>query len=199
MTLGHKASDFISRNMGTWKFVGFLSIATAVWITWNVNGPKSKQFDPYPFVALNLCYSFLAGFTAPILLMSSSRQDEIDRKTIIENLELERQDNKHLHDLVHKVITLEEDIESAMKLREQSAASQPEWVCNSCGSKYGLWWTQDGKYVGPAVHAATYNTDKCNVCGDTVPCTEARDFGYLRKEWLLHTCKKSSKADDSPS
>ena len=82
MTLGEKLSEFVSNQIGTWRFVGILSAVTAVWVTWNVNAPKSKKFDPYPFVALNLCYSFIAGYTGPILLMSASRQAEADRKKV---------------------------------------------------------------------------------------------------------------------
>ena len=189
MTLGERLSNTVSRELGTWRFVGVLGFLTALWIVFNVNAPKKDRFDPYPFVALNLCYSFLAGITAPILLMSSARQDALDRKTIIENLELERQDNRHLHELIHKVITLEEDIEDAMKLRTNPVAAQPEWVCNACGSLYGLWWDK-GEYTGPSKHMATYHTTTCNVCKKNVPCTEARDFGYLSKDWLEHATKK---------
>lgn len=182
----NKLSDYIAKLLGTWYFVGILSTVTTFWILWNVHAPKNKKFDPYPFVALNLCYSFLAGYTAPILLMSSTRQGELDRKRMIENLELERQDNKHLHAMMHRIISLEQDIEDAMKLRSSSATvQQPEWVCNKCGEKYGLWYT-NGAYSGPSRHDATYHVDDCRVCGERVPCTEARDFGYLIKDWMEH-------------
>ncbi|HYU92759.1 MAG TPA: DUF1003 domain-containing protein, partial [Actinomycetota bacterium] len=32
-----------------------------------------KQFDPYPFIALNLVLSALAGLQAPIIMMSQNR------------------------------------------------------------------------------------------------------------------------------
>lgn len=182
----NKISDSITKWIGTWYFVGILSVLTAIWITWNVHAPKNKRFDPYPFVALNLCYSFLAGYTAPILLMSATKQGELDRERMMENLELERQDNKHLHAMLHRIISLEQDIEDAMKLRSNASITpQPEWVCSSCGEKYGLWWQND-EYSGPSRHDATYHVDDCRVCKKHVPCTEARDFGYLVKEWLKH-------------
>lgn len=183
MKLGDYLSDSVSKWLGTWWFVSALSFFTAVWIGWNVNAPKNKRFDPFPFVALNLCYSFLAGYTAPILLMSSSRQGRLDRERMIENLELERQDNKHLHAMLHRIITLEEDIENAMKLRTSPIPAQPQWVCHVCGEMFGTWW-EAGQYWGPTKHCATYHVDDCQVCGKHVPCTEPRDFGYLRKEWI---------------
>lgn len=187
MNKPNKLSDRITKVLGTWYFVGVLSTLTAFWILWNVHAPKNKKFDPYPFVALNLCYSFLAGYTAPILLMSSTRQGELDRERMIENLELERQDNKHLHAMMHRIISLEQGIEDAMKLRAGTTITpQPEWVCSSCGEKYGLWW-QNGVYTGPSKHDATFHVDDCRVCKKHVPCTEPRDFGYLVKEWMDHS------------
>ena len=185
MKLKDQLSDFVSKQLGTWRFVGILTTVTAFWIFFNTHAPRGKRFDPYPFVALNLFYSFIAGYTAPILLMSSNRQGELDRKRMIENLELERQDNRHIHAMLHRIVTLEEDIENAMKLRNTSIVPQPEWVCNDCGENYGLWW-ENGDYSGPTRHAATYHVDDCRVCGRNVPCTEARDYGYLNKDWINH-------------
>lgn len=186
MKIKDRLSDVISKGIGTWYFVGILSTITALWIGWNVHAPKAKRFDPYPFVALNLCYSFLAGYTAPILLMSANRQGELDRERMMENLELERQDNKNLHAMMHRIISLEQDIEDAMKLRAiATTVKQPEWVCTRCGEKYGLWW-QSNVYSGPTRHDATFHVDDCRVCGEHVPCTEARDFGYLVSDWVNH-------------
>jgi len=182
MTLGEKLSEFVSKQLGTWKFVFFLSAATAFWITWNTHSPRSKRFDPYPFVALNLCYSFLAGYTAPILLMSASRQAELDRKRSIENLEIDRMDHAHIHAMLHKIKAIEEDIESAMKLRPETSKTQPDWVCDDCGREWGRWW-DGGAYSGPAPHFSTHHIDTCDVCKKTKSVTEARDYGFLRKGW----------------
>lgn len=185
MGIGEWLSDKVSDGLGTWRFVGILTVMTAMWITFNTYAPRKYRFDEYPFVALNLFYSFIAGYTAPILLMSSKRQGEKDRARMIENLELERQDNKHIHAMLHRIVSLEKDIEDAMKMRTQPITAQPEWVCRPCGEKYGIWW-EDGSYTGPTQHHATYHVDDCSVCRAHVPCTQARDYGYLRKEWLQH-------------
>ena len=53
------------------------------------------------------------------------------------------------------------------------------WVCDTCGTKYGR-WHQKGKYLGPPHHCATYHMGKCDVCGAVnVPVTEPRDYGNL--------------------
>jgi len=61
----------------------------------------------------------------------------------------------------------------------------PAWVCNDCGTKFGAWY-EDGEYLGPSHHNATYHYDTCDVCGThEVPCTEPRDYGHLRSDWEL--------------
>ena len=56
------------------------------------------------------------------------------------------------------------------------------WVCNSCGMKYGKWYQGDGPdgYIGPSNHCATYHLGVCDVCKTKdVAVTEPRDFGQL--------------------
>lgn len=56
---------------------------------------------------------------------------------------------------------------------------QIDWVCNDCGTKYGVWHQRD-QYSGPSSHCATYHINTCDVCGTPdVAVTEPRDFGYL--------------------
>ena len=44
-------------------------------------------------------------------------------------------------------------------------------VCKDCGSKYGEY----------SVGCSSTWEGKCDVCGETKPVTEARDYGYLNK------------------
>jgi len=70
--------------------------------------------------------------------------------------------------------------------------NQPELVCNDCGPLHGRWW-EEGEYVGPRHHAATFSVQRCDVCGQQKHCTEARDFGYLRETWKTNV-EKTKKA-----
>jgi len=96
-------SDRVSTSVGSWGFVAAMTAITLFWILWNINVPNNKKYDPYPFILLNLGYSFMAGYTAPILLMAANRQAEIDRKRAIENLELDQTDHKHLLHLTEHI------------------------------------------------------------------------------------------------
>src|SRR5690349_6450076 len=76
---GERLSDAVASNVGSWTFVIIQSAALCLWII--ANGVAwFMRWDPYPFILLNLVLSFLAAFTAPIIMMSQNRQSAIDRR-----------------------------------------------------------------------------------------------------------------------
>ena len=77
-TLGQKAADWMTKWVGSWTFIFLLSIYMAVWIIANTIG-FLYQWDPWPFIILNLTLSCLAAVQAPIILMSQNREAERDR------------------------------------------------------------------------------------------------------------------------
>ena len=79
LTAGQKIADGVAAVMGSWPFIIGQSTILAIWIGLNVMA-WVRQWDPYPFILLNLMLSFQAAYTAPILLMSQNRQSEIDRQ-----------------------------------------------------------------------------------------------------------------------
>nr|WP_141630092.1 DUF1003 domain-containing protein [Salinibacterium sp. PAMC 21357] len=61
--------------MGSWVFViGFLAFM-GIWAA--VNSLTAANWDPYPYILLNLFLSMLAGLQGAILLISAKRQDGI--------------------------------------------------------------------------------------------------------------------------
>ena len=80
VTRGQNISDKVARFGGSWFFIiSFLFLLT-VWILFNVLVPKGDEFDPYPFILMNLVLSCVAALQAPIIMMSQNRQEEKDRK-----------------------------------------------------------------------------------------------------------------------
>ena len=78
-TLGEKASDAIAEFGGSWKFIGSFGAVMAGWILINSVAIFQKNFDPYPYILLNLVLSCLAAIQAPIIMMSQNRQEQKDR------------------------------------------------------------------------------------------------------------------------
>ncbi|HPF10861.1 MAG TPA: DUF1003 domain-containing protein [Flavobacteriaceae bacterium] len=77
---GQKVSDRVARFGGSWAFISSFMVVLVVWIIYNVTVPKGEEFDPYPFILMNLVLSCIAALQAPIIMMSQNRQEEKDRK-----------------------------------------------------------------------------------------------------------------------
>ncbi len=77
-TLGEKISDTVAGTVGSWPFIVIQSTLLILWIVANVLG-WFNAWDPYPFILLNLMLSFQAAYTAPIIMMSQNRQNDLDR------------------------------------------------------------------------------------------------------------------------
>lgn len=78
LTFSQRASDAMTKFMGSWAFLILFIVFLFAWMALNVYGWVS-QWDPYPFILLNLALSCLAAIQAPIILMSQNRQTERDR------------------------------------------------------------------------------------------------------------------------
>jgi uncharacterized membrane protein len=80
LSKGQKISDKVARFGGSWFFIISFFIVLTIWIIFNVTAPKGDEFDPYPFILMNLILSCIAALQAPIIMMSQNRKEEKDRK-----------------------------------------------------------------------------------------------------------------------
>jgi uncharacterized membrane protein len=78
LTFGARLADRVAATMGSWSFIIIQSAILIVWMILNVTA-YVQQWDPYPFILLNLALSFQAAYAAPIIMMSQNRQATIDR------------------------------------------------------------------------------------------------------------------------
>ena len=79
LTLGQRIADWVAATMGSWRFIIIQSVLLLVWIVLNVTA-YIQQWDPYPFILLNLALSFQAAYAAPFIMMSQNRQQDVDRR-----------------------------------------------------------------------------------------------------------------------
>ena len=75
---GRFAEKF-ARFMGTAKFLFYMTIFVILWITINVVAIWGLEWDPYPFILLNLFFSTQASYAAPLILLAQNRQEARDR------------------------------------------------------------------------------------------------------------------------
>jgi uncharacterized membrane protein len=73
---GGKAESF-ARFFGTPAFLVAQTIMVAMWIVFNAI--KLANYDPYPFILLNLAFSLQAAYAAPMILLAQTRQADRDK------------------------------------------------------------------------------------------------------------------------
>ena len=79
LTFGARIADAVAATMGSWPFIIVQSLLLTAWIILNITA-YVKNWDPYPFILLNLALSFQAAYAAPFIMMSQNRQSIIDRQ-----------------------------------------------------------------------------------------------------------------------
>jgi uncharacterized membrane protein len=77
-SFGERIADMVAGFGGSWTFI---IIFLAVLIAYSATNVylRTRAWDPYPFILLNLFLSMLAAIQAPVIMMSQNRQDTRDR------------------------------------------------------------------------------------------------------------------------
>jgi uncharacterized membrane protein len=79
-----RVSESIARFLGTGRYLVIQTIIVIVWIILNI-GVFAFQWDPYPFILLNLAFSTQAAYAAPLILLAQNRQENRDRVALEED------------------------------------------------------------------------------------------------------------------
>jgi uncharacterized membrane protein len=76
-----RLSERVARFLGTWRFIGYMTLFIAAWIIYNVIVPSNFSFDSYgnKFTLLTLLLSLQASYAAPLILLAANRQADRDR------------------------------------------------------------------------------------------------------------------------
>ena len=78
-TLGDAVADAVVTGMGSWTFIILQSALLVCWMAVNV-AAWFYQWDPYPFILLNLILSCQAAYASPLILMSQNREAELHER-----------------------------------------------------------------------------------------------------------------------
>ena len=73
-----QAAERGARFFGTPKYILGQSVVVVLWIIANAVAWVG-QWDPYPFILLNLAFSTQAAYAAPLILLAQSRQAARDQ------------------------------------------------------------------------------------------------------------------------
>ena len=123
LSRGQSISDKVARFGGSWKFIISFSVILTVWILFNTLTPKRDDFDPYPFILMNLVLSAIAALQAPIIMMSQNRKEEKDRKRSENDYLINLKAELEVRGLHQKIDLL---LEEQIKILFESQAKQLE-------------------------------------------------------------------------
>ena len=77
LTFGQRIADKVASFGGSWTFIFIFGVMMFGWMGLNVL--RLANFDPYPFIFLNLVLSTVAAIQAPVIMMSQNRQASKDK------------------------------------------------------------------------------------------------------------------------
>ncbi len=72
-----RAAEASARFFGTPQYIIGQTLAVVAWIVLN-SLALVHEWDPYPFILLNLAFSTQAAYAAPLILLAQTRQAERD-------------------------------------------------------------------------------------------------------------------------
>ena len=81
LTFGQRLADKVAKFGGSWTFIITFGVILLTWMTLNSFFliRSGNDFDPYPYILLNLVLSTIAALQAPVVMMSQNRQAAKDR------------------------------------------------------------------------------------------------------------------------
>ncbi len=123
LSKGQNISDKVASFGGSWKFIIIFSIILLLWIVFNTQFSPKWEFDPYPFILMNLVLSAIAALQAPIIMMSQNRKEEKDRKRNENDYLINLKAELELRSLHKKIDLLQEE---QIKVLFETQATQLE-------------------------------------------------------------------------
>src|SRR6266849_6315606 len=108
-TIGQRIADKVASFGGSWTFIIIYLTFLIAWMAFNTfvlvhygRGESGAQFDPYPYILLNLMLSMTAAMQAPIIMMSQNRAAEKDRLAAEQDFKVNLKSELMLEELIRK-------------------------------------------------------------------------------------------------
>jgi len=131
LTLGQRVADKVAAFGGSWRFIILYSSVLIIWMGVNTfllarysSSQNGAQFDPYPYILLNLMLSMTAAMQAPVILMSQNRSTERDRFAAEQDFKVNLKSELMLDDLTRndraRAAQLEQLMGAVASLHEQT-------------------------------------------------------------------------------
>ncbi len=124
-TRGERVADRLAAWVGSWKFIVTQTVILLVWIILNITA-WINHWDPYPFILLNLAFSFQAAYTAPILMISQNRQAKLSQRRNHLDLQINMLAEQETTEIIHLLRLLCEHSGVRLGKRDNGRAFEEE-------------------------------------------------------------------------
>ena len=132
-TIGQRIADKVASFGGSWTFIMIYVSFLVAWMAFNTfvlvhygRGDNGAQFDPYPYILLNLMLSMTAALQAPIIMMSQNRAAEKDRLAAEQDFKVNLKSELMLEELMRKSQGREAQIGQLISLVKESSRTKGE-------------------------------------------------------------------------
>src|SRR3989442_2676359 len=133
-TIGQRIADRVASFGGSWTFIIIYLSFLVAWMAFNTfilvhygRGEGGAQFDPYPYILLNLMLSMTAALQAPIIMMSQNRAAEKDRLAAEQDFKVNLKSELMLEELIRKQRGRDDQIEKiAASVKEIATRTKTE-------------------------------------------------------------------------
>jgi uncharacterized membrane protein len=128
-TIGQRIADKVASFGGSWTFIIIYVSFLVAWMAMNTfvlvhygRGENGAEFDPYPYILLNLMLSMTAALQAPIIMMSQNRAAEKDRLAAEQDFKVNLKSELMLEELMRKSQGREAQIGQLIALVKESSS-----------------------------------------------------------------------------
>ncbi len=110
LSWSERLADKVAELNGSWAFILFLLLLTAVWCSINVLNVLPKPLDPYPFQFFNLALAILVGLQGPLIVMSQNRQSLKDRARAETDYKVNLKNEVNIETLMRELAELRNEV-----------------------------------------------------------------------------------------
>jgi len=132
LTIGQRIADRVAAFGGSWTFIIIYGGFLIAWMALNTfvlvhygHGENGAQFDPYPYILLNLMLSMTAAMQAPIIMMSQNRAAEKDRLAAEQDFKVNLKSELMLEELMRRGIDRDAVMERILTAVQKNEGSNP--------------------------------------------------------------------------
>jgi uncharacterized membrane protein len=117
-TYWDRLADRVAAVGGSWAFIFTFVAILLSWMLLNsgILAQWRMQFDPYPYIFLNLMLSMTAALQAPVIMMSQNRASAMDRLAASHDYEVNLRAELEIVRLHHRLDAMHEEVKALVAI-----------------------------------------------------------------------------------